>query len=502
MLTLAVVLIRRYYLRRAYSNRHGHFSINLEDASSIQQQLQQQQELQQQQQKDVGNSGRSEDSLSPSSLSGNSDTLTTSSLVTTSSTSTMTTLTLRENSPNVVNNKIVQPNAGGVIINSDSNTNSHDSDNNAQIHHFEHQHDLSLISEDEKEKSVGDDEYDISPDALFILEMNIEYRSLGKLLYIIPIYQVTVYLTGFIVLLLVSNTGGTVETIIKTNKVNTFWWSFFNTISAFNNVGITLLNDNMIQLNRSSFVLFVISILIVMGNTLFPVILRFIIFILRKISKDPDPYEHLLNNPRSVSLMAILEANEKAFAGMSSGDTFVNYLFHSISTRTGGFNSIDISLLSNSVLLLFIGLMFVSSYPFVISLKGSAVNGKYAAEEKTREVMKDLLIRDIFILYICILLIGIFEETRLDIPDNSFTVFHVMFEVVSAFGTVGLTMGNPKIQSSFSTLLGVTSKLIIIIVMLLGKHRSLPDSVDNAVAIQDKDILSKFLRRKYRQYKY
>ncbi|KAF2071658.1 hypothetical protein CYY_007033 [Polysphondylium violaceum] len=347
------------------------------------------------------------------------------------------------------------------------------------------------------------------------LEENLEYRSLGKLLYIIPLYIISIYTFAFFVMGIYIQSNHQAQQIMNENKVNGWWWALFHGVSGFTNSGLSLFSENLIPIHHNPFLLLMVSFLIIIGNTLFPVVLRQIIRVCEKFSKDPDPYTNLLENPRSIfthlfpaketfvlfvvwfifnvfqiSLMSILESNEKAFNGMSSGITFLNYYFQSISTRTCGFNSIDLTLLSESVLMLFLGLMFVSSYPFVISLKRSAVNGKYSgSDNQSREVMKDLLIRDLFIPYVCILLITILEEAKLD--SQEILVFHIIFEVISAFGTVGLSVG-------LSHLLSTSSKLVFIIVMLLGKHRGLPDSIDTAVAIDMpiSSYLKKYRRRK------
>eukprot|EP01133_Synstelium_polycarpum_P004951 gene4951-5751_t len=424
-------------------------------------------------------------------------------------------------------NKIPYPSPTNSDIQNDAiliaDRSSSNSSSEEQLHHFENDHhfdDLVLITEG----TFDSQPLSITPGST--LETNIEYRSLGKLLYILPCYQLSIYAVGFVLLGSITS-GGALMDIMETNHIDNWWWSFFNTISSFNNTGISLLSDNIIPFNNYPMILLSISLLVALGNTLFPVFLRLTIHILRKLTKDTAPYDNLLNNPRTcfthlfqarqtaillavwfifnisqIAMMAILETNDRAFSHMTSGITFTNYLFTSINTRTGGFNSIEVNLLSSSVLLLVLGLMFVSSYPFVISLKGSAVNGKYTLEDNnTKSVMKDLLIRDIFILYICILLIGIIEEDRLDHDNPHFTAFHVIFEVVSAFGTVGLSIGKFGTCLSFSGDFHTASKLVVIVVMLLGKHRSLPDSIDNAVAVDDKSILSKlWMRAKQKNY--
>tara|TARA_R110002050_G_scaffold57238_2_gene128578 strand:- start:743 stop:970 length:228 start_codon:yes stop_codon:yes gene_type:complete len=56
----------------------------------------------------------------------------------------------------------------------------------------------------------------------------------------------------------------------------------------------------------------------------------------------------------------------------------------------------------------------------------------------------------------------------------------VLFELVSAYCTVGLSLGNTVDSSSFSGQWSVLGKLLLIFVMLMGKHREMPDSVDAA----------------------
>jgi hypothetical protein len=74
--------------------------------------------------------------------------------------------------------------------------------------------------------------------------------------------------------------------------------------------------------------------------------------------------------------------------------------------------------------------------------------------------------------------------------DPSFTVFRVLFEIISAYGTVGLSLGYPTVLTSFSTVWTTQSKLVLCAIMMLGRHRGLPDSVDRAVQLpKDLEIL-------------
>ena len=59
----------------------------------------------------------------------------------------------------------------------------------------------------------------------------------------------------------------------------------------------------------------------------------------------------------------------------------------------------------------------------------------------------------------------------------------VVFELVSAYGTVGLSLGVPYANFSFSGALSPLSKLIVCAVMLRGRHRGLPVAIDRAVIL-------------------
>ena len=59
-------------------------------------------------------------------------------------------------------------------------------------------------------------------------------------------------------------------------------------------------------------------------------------------------------------------------------------------------------------------------------------------------------------------------------------VVFLVFELVSAFGGIGLSLGLPTDNFSFSGAFGPLSKLVVIIIMVRGRHRGLPVAVDRA----------------------
>lgn len=65
----------------------------------------------------------------------------------------------------------------------------------------------------------------------------------------------------------------------------------------------------------------------------------------------------------------------------------------------------------------------------------------------------------------------------------NFNVFSILFEVVSAYGTVGLSLGYPSINQSFSSRFTTLSKLVIIGMLIRGRNRGLPYSLDRAIIL-------------------
>ena len=68
--------------------------------------------------------------------------------------------------------------------------------------------------------------------------------------------------------------------------------------------------------------------------------------------------------------------------------------------------------------------------------------------------------------------------------DPEITVFKGIFEIISAFGAVGLSLGYPNVNSSFCTVLSPASKTILVVTMLMGRHRGLLASMKDQEVIE------------------
>jgi hypothetical protein len=98
---------------------------------------------------------------------------------------------------------------------------------------------------------------------------------------------------------------------------------------------------------------------------------------------------------------------------------------------------------------------------------------------------------DLWYIFLGFFIISISEGPRIQSGDPNFTMFTVLFEVVSAYGTVGLSLGYPGINASFSAEFGVIAKLVIIAMQIRGRHRGLPYELDRAILLPSESLHKK-----------
>ena len=153
-------------------------------------------------------------------------------------------------------------------------------------------------------------------------------------------------------------------------------------------------------------------------------------------------------------------------------------LFQSVTTRTAGFNTIDLTFMKESTLFLMIIFMIIGASPastgggiktttfavLILEVK-SFIRQKQDIEIYNRRVSVGAIRKSlsIFLIAICVISLG---TLIISITEPHFTLLEAGFEVVSAFATVGLSIGG-------SASLSVLGKLFIIIFMFIGRVGSL-----------------------------
>lgn len=188
-------------------------------------------------------------------------------------------------------------------------------------------------------------------------------------------------------------------------------------------------------------------------------------------------------------------------ADLSAGLKILQGVFQAFSTRTAGFSCVNLALLHPGVQTSYMIMMYISIFPIAISVRrtnvyeekslgiyhGGEDGGPGEDEESAGSLsyvgahLRRQLSFDLWYIFIGFFILSISEGGR--IQNNDFTMFAVLFEVVSAYGTVGLSLGYTGINASLSSQFSVVGKLVIIAMQIRGRHRGLPYGLDRAVLL-------------------
>lgn len=354
----------------------------------------------------------------------------------------------------------------------------------------------------------------------------IEYRSLKTLFWIIGSYFFGFAVFGVVCLLpwiLLEDRWGLIVDAAGQSRA---WWGVFTPHSAFTDLGFTLTPDSMNSFNTAVFPLLVMSFLIVVGNTGFPIMLRFIIWILSLvIPKDSGLYEEvrfLLDHPRrcftllfpspatwwlfwlliilnglDVMFFIVLDLGSGPVTELSPGFKFLNGLFEAASTRTAGFSCINLAELHPGVQVSYMIMMYISVFPIAISVrrtnvyeeKSLGIYNKSEIDEHNSSSdmsyvsahLRRQLSFDLWYIFVGFFIVCISEGPKL--MANEFSMFAVLFEIVSAYGTVGMSLGFTGGNASLCSQFSVVGKLVLIGMMIRGRHRGLPHGLDRAILL-------------------
>lgn len=247
-------------------------------------------------------------------------------------------------------------------------------------------------------------------------------------------------------------------------------YSIFHTISAFNNAGFDIFGyDSMISFSTNIALNISTMLLIVLGG------LGFIVYI--DIFNFKRRYFHFHTKVvLTMSAILIVFGTLVLKLLMGAEITWLEALFTSVTTRTAGFTTIDLSNIADKpAFMIFLILMFIGASPcstgggiktttiftLLIAIIYMAVGKKPKAFNRrisTDSILKAFTLCTIAIFY-CIVVTFLVHAS---LASNGVSISDVAFEVVSAFGTVGLSTG-------LTPALNVFSKIIIGITMFIGR---------------------------------
>lgn len=257
------------------------------------------------------------------------------------------------------------------------------------------------------------------------------------------------------------------------------WYSIFHSISAFCNAGFDLIGNfqSLTPFVEDPIISMTVALLIIIGGLGFVVIFELIerknikrFSLHTKIALSMTVALLLIGY---VIVMALEFNNPNTMGDLSIGGKFLSGFFHSVTPRTAGFNTLPMDQLATGTLVMTMIFMFigagsagtaggvkVTTVGVIIAAIVSTLRGRKDTEAFKRKLPLDLVSKALAILGIAITWV-ILVTFILSITENA-SFIEILFEVISAFGTVGLSLG---ITTSLSTV----GKIVIAITMFTGR---------------------------------
>lgn len=320
-------------------------------------------------------------------------------------------------------------------------------------------------------------------------KLDIDEKRALKLSLDLPSLHVTSFLKKIFVAVMVVEAIGAIILSIqfygKYDLLDSIWYGIFHSISAFNNAGFSLFTNSLEGFQDDTISLFTIGILVILGGLGYFVLIE--IYENRKMSKRYSIHTKimiygtiLLIVSGIILFLSIEWNNPKTFGGMSFYEKLINAFFLSVNFRTSGFNSIDIGSLKES------SLFFSTLFMMTGAGQGSTAGGMkittvailvitviFILKDSNQEpnIFERTIDQKLINKALAIILSSSFFvllATLILVETQKFPFLKILFEVASAFGTVGLSTGNGDILS-FSQQFDTFGKSVIIVMMLAGR---------------------------------
>lgn len=297
-------------------------------------------------------------------------------------------------------------------------------------------------------------------------------QGLVRMVQYVIIFTVTVQLLGALIF--------STQFIPEFGVGKGVFYSIFHSVSAFCNAGIDLFGNfrSVTIYNSNPVILLNIAALIIIGGLGFAVWIELYNFHNVKRLTLHSKMAILMTVALvfgGAILMFIFESkNPKTLAGMGIGDKILNSFFASVTPRTAGFNSIATDGMTTAGQFLTVILMFIGGSPgstaggiktttfgILIVTVICVIRGKEDVQVFNRRFAKDLIYKAFTLFFVgATLVITVTMILSYTEPGQSFMT--LLYETVSAFATVGLTLG-------FTPKLSEIGKILIMIMMYLGR---------------------------------
>ncbi len=324
-----------------------------------------------------------------------------------------------------------------------------------------------------------------------------DISNLEKLSEVFSILKVIVSVTIFIEIIGSILIYYSLDSNYFTSVSNKVFFAIFHSISSFCNAGFSTMTDGLyddiFKFNYSLHI--IISSLFIVGGLGFPITLNLFRYIYKKItnsllnlirSKKKFNYPRLINVNTKIVLFTtlillcfgsilffIFEYNNTLKEHSLYGKIITSF-FSAATPRTAGFNTIDYSLINIQTSIIIILLMWIGASPSSTGggIKTSTVAIAYLGivsiirrnsrlEIFKREIKQETILRSLAIIFLSIIVILVSFLLIITFEPEK-EILGVFFETVSAFSTVGLSMG-------ITSELTIPSKIVIIFTMFIGR---------------------------------
>jgi trk system potassium uptake protein TrkH len=262
--------------------------------------------------------------------------------------------------------------------------------------------------------------------------------------------------------------------------------ALYNAISAFNNCGYSLFSDNLMGYQGDLIVNLTVMGLIVHGGIGF-IVQYEVLSRLRGLQKKLSVHAKIVLITTATLILSgailffVFERNH-IVKDVPILNKILASLFQSVTPRTAGFNTVDIGALTNATILLMLILMFIGASPgstgggvkttsaaLLVMLMWNRLKGNLDVSFFNRTIPREIVSRSISIIFASAFSIAIITSVLLIAgegklpPIGSRHLFvEYLFDTVSAFGTVGLSMGiTPKLND--------IQKYALILMMFAGR---------------------------------
>lgn len=263
------------------------------------------------------------------------------------------------------------------------------------------------------------------------------------------------------------------------------WYGLFHSVSAFNNAGFALWSDNLIRWRGDLTVNLVMTGLITFGGLGFFVITELVTLRRHRLTLSLHTRivltaSAVLAFGGAVAFFVLESSNPRTLGSLPAGERVLAAWFQSVTARTAGFNTIDNGALTDAALFTTMALMFIgaspggtgggvktSTFSLTVAALWATVRGDSEPTLFKRRISTDTVSKAFFVCLIAFLAVNLVAGLVLIWEGR--TLMATLFETTSAFGTVGLSMGEGGQPVSLVAFFTPFGKMMMMVMMFTGR---------------------------------